>query len=207
MRSARFERATFASGGRRSIQLSYERFGEWEANKPSSVSVSPDPAGRRGGGGSFLWDGCYQPPRAAYPGLSDLSIVWRGPRLAPYLALLLVGFPVPSLLPADAVVSYTTVSPLPVPLRVIGGLFSVVLSVALRRPAVSRHPALRSSDFPRPPDPRWDLTLAIRTRFPSCQTTFVGFADGRWALGPPQCVLRRLANDVRICRSIEIYWF
>ncbi len=33
--------------------------------------------------------------------------------------------------------------------RAIGGLFSVALSVALRRPAVSRHSALRSSDFPR----------------------------------------------------------
>ena len=39
-----------------------------------------------------------------------------------------------------------------------GGVFSVALSVALRRPDVIRHPALRSSDFPplprqrRPPD-------------------------------------------------------
>jgi hypothetical protein len=30
----------------------------------------------------------------------------------------------------------------------IGGLLSAALSVASRRPAVSRHPALRSSDFP-----------------------------------------------------------
>jgi hypothetical protein len=30
----------------------------------------------------------------------------------------------------------------------IGGLLSVALSIALRRPAVSRHPALRSPDFP-----------------------------------------------------------
>src|SRR5687767_533685 len=44
MRSARFERATSASGGQRSIQLSYERVRpEWEANKPSSVSVASDP--------------------------------------------------------------------------------------------------------------------------------------------------------------------
>jgi len=43
------------------------------------------------------------------------------------------------------------------PRGVIGGLFSVALSVASRRPAVSRHPALRSSDFPRPPRTgRWD---------------------------------------------------
>jgi hypothetical protein len=33
--------------------------------------------------------------------------------------------------------------------RAIGGLFSVALSIALRRPAVSRHSALWSSDFPR----------------------------------------------------------
>src|SRR5688572_25442028 len=33
----------------------------------------------------------------------------------------------------------------------IGGLLSVALSVASRRPVVSRHPALWSSDFPRRP--------------------------------------------------------
>ena len=49
----------------------------------------------------------------------------------------------------EAVGSYPTVSPLPVPSRAIGGLLSAALSVALRRPAVSRHPALWSSDFPR----------------------------------------------------------
>ncbi len=49
-----------------------------------------------------------------------------------------------------AVSSYLTVSPLPVSRRTgsIGGLFSVALSVALQRPAVSRRPALWSSDFP-----------------------------------------------------------
>ena len=53
--------------------------------------------------------------------------------------------------------SYRTLSPLPVrPARTratIGGLLSAALSVALRRPGVTRHPALRSSDFP-PADPR-----------------------------------------------------
>jgi len=48
--------------------------------------------------------------------------------------------------------SYRTLSPLPVrPARTraaIGGLLSVALSVVSRRPGVTRHPALRSSDFP-----------------------------------------------------------
>ena len=105
----------------------------WEANKPSSVfrigalckitsafrlaafhsrnlTWAPDPKG-----GSFLYDADYSAPPAAYPGLATLVRLWRGPRLVPYLALLRVGFTMPSLSPADAVVSYTTVSPLPVP--------------------------------------------------------------------------------------------
>ena len=47
--------------------------------------------------------------------------------------------------------SYRTVSPLPDPRlpAAIGGLLSAALSVALRRPGVTRHPALWSSDFPR----------------------------------------------------------
>ena len=51
----------------------------------------------------------------------------------------------------SAVGSYPTISPLPARKRVanLGGLFSVALSVALRRPAVNRHPALRGPDFPR----------------------------------------------------------
>jgi FKBP-type peptidyl-prolyl cis-trans isomerase FkpA len=61
-----------------------------------------------------------------------------------------------------AVRSYRTVSPLPVPSRAIGGLFSVALSVALRRPGVTRHPALWSSDFPRAAQGRPRSTLASR---------------------------------------------
>jgi len=48
-----------------------------------------------------------------------------------------------------AVRSYRTVSPLPDPLRAIGGLLSVALSVGSRRPGVTWHPALWSPDFPR----------------------------------------------------------
>ncbi len=48
-----------------------------------------------------------------------------------------------------AVRSYRTLSPLPVLLsEAIGGLLSVALSVASRRPAVSWHPALWCPDFP-----------------------------------------------------------
>jgi hypothetical protein len=89
----------------RSIQLSYGRAVEREANKPSSVSVA--------GGGSFLWDVDCSTPRAAYPGLST-EVIGAGQRLVLYLALLRVGFTVPRAVASRAVVSYTTVSPLPV---------------------------------------------------------------------------------------------
>jgi len=45
--------------------------------------------------------------------------------------------------------SYRTLSPLPVRLRVIGGLLSAALSVGFHRPAVSWHSALWCPDFPR----------------------------------------------------------
>ena len=82
------------------------------------------------------------------------------------------GLPAPGVA-AGAVRSYRTISPLPDPARAeersafallisrglhglaaaesrlaIGGVLSVALSVASRRPAVSRHPALWSPDFP-----------------------------------------------------------
>ena len=47
-----------------------------------------------------------------------------------------------------AVGSYSTVSPL-LAICMAGGLFSVPLSFGSRRLAVSQHPALWSSDFPR----------------------------------------------------------
>ena len=52
----------------------------------------------------------------------------------------------------------------------IGGLFSVALSVASRRPAVSRHPALWSSDFPRHPGvPRSSLVSRVVKHCSSAQ--------------------------------------
>jgi len=55
--------------------------------------------------------------------------------------------------PADtvtdtAVRSYHTISPLPVPLRAIGCVFSAALSRGFPRVAVSHHRALSCSDFP-----------------------------------------------------------
>ena len=85
-----------------------------EANKPSSVfKHHPMMVQKR----RIIYLG----PRlldvsSSLPGTLDAVRTWRGPRLVPYLALLRVGFTVPRLLPARAVVSYTTVSPLPVPL-------------------------------------------------------------------------------------------
>src|SRR5690606_3023213 len=133
-----------------------------EANKPSSVSVA--------GGGSFLWDVDYSTPRAAYPGLSDCSI-GAGRRLVLYLALLRVGFTVPRAVASRAVVSYTTVSPLPVP------------SHSRRRPSA----VCSLLHFPSSCDARplagtlpCELGLsstgtkpaAIRTRFPSVKQHF-----------------------------------
>jgi hypothetical protein len=75
--------------------------------------------------------------------------------LLPYLALLQVGFAVPSSVATDAVRSYRTVSPLPARTHEgtdLGGLLSVALSVGSRPPGVTWHLVRRSPDFP-PPTP------------------------------------------------------
>ena len=90
---------------------------------------------------SFLWAACYRAAQATYPGAA------RATRTLPYLVLLRMGFTLPGTIASPAVRSYHTVSPLPTSCDA-GGLLSVALSVASRRPAVSRHPALWSPDFP-----------------------------------------------------------
>ena len=85
------------------------------------------------------WPSIY----AAYLGTSSGQPV-------PCLALLQVGFTEPTELPRSLVGAYRTVSPLPVPLPAIGGLFSVALSFGSPRLAVSQHLALWSPDFPQP---------------------------------------------------------
>ena len=78
----------------------------------------------------------------------------RAASTSAYLVLLRVEVTETVRVTAAAVRSYRTVSPLPdppSPLRdtaAIGGLLSVALFVVSRRPAVSRHPALWSPDFP-----------------------------------------------------------
>jgi len=106
----------------------------------SRVLFSPKRAG------SFLWDRRRRRPRAAYPGLGRGGHPSSLRGLAPggvCRAVAVAGHPVRS---------YRTLSPLPVPRGAIGGLLSVALAVTLRRaggrPGVTRHPALRSSDFP-----------------------------------------------------------
>src|SRR5439155_56394 len=84
---------------------------------------------------------CRQPPHAAYPQLRR-----PGPGLAAYLALLRLGVAVPRLLPGARWALTPPFHPYP---WIKGGLFSVALSVASRRPGVTWQSALGSSDFPR----------------------------------------------------------
>src|SRR5579864_7448060 len=84
---------------------------------------------------------------AARPSLT-LGTLWCGSHLAAYLALLRLGVTVPPSVAGGAVGSYPTFSPLPSACA-RGGLFSVALSVALRRPGVTWQSTRWSSDFPR----------------------------------------------------------
>jgi len=95
---------TFGNGGRgkkgrRAAGRSFTPFARLprQARKPSSVPRSRSP-----GGWSSVWDGCHQPPRAAYPRLAgSRDPAGRcGSHLAAYLALLRLGVTVPPLLPA-----------------------------------------------------------------------------------------------------------
>jgi len=74
----------------------------------------------------------------------------RGPRYrSPIWSCSEWGLPCRTALAPYAVRSYRTLSPLPVPLRAIGGLLSVALAVSSRCPGVTWHSALWSPDFPR----------------------------------------------------------
>ena len=69
----------------------------------------------------------------------------NGPHYRLASVLLQMGFTCAPSVTREAVVSYTALPPLPVARRYI----SVALSLELPPPAVSRHPALWSPDFPR----------------------------------------------------------
>ena len=94
-------------------------------------------------GQSSIWDSGHPKPRAAYPQLDRF-----GPNLVAYLALLRLGVTLPRLLPGARWALTPPFHPYP---DKQGGMFSVVLSVAFRRPGVTWQPALWSSDFPQQP--------------------------------------------------------
>src|SRR5260370_21523483 len=75
---------------------------------------------------SSLWDGCRQPPHAAYPQLQR-----PGPGLAAYLALLRLGVTVPRLLPGARWALTPPFHPYP---WIRGGLVSVALFRPLPAP-------------------------------------------------------------------------
>lgn len=102
-----------------------------------------------------------RPSRDASCGLPGTRSGRTTPR--PCAALLRTGFAVRPAVTRGPVRSCRTLSPLPVPRRAIGGLLSVALSIASRRPGVTRRPVLRSSDFP---PPATEAPTAILTRMP-----------------------------------------
>ena len=130
---------TFGSGGRRSIQLSYERESRPGSNvrramqtgqgvKPVRGETARRPGSRTTTGAADRARGISRvlsPPRrgriislgpTSLPASSSLPGTRRGgPPLVPYLALLRVGFAVRRPLPGRPVRSYHTVSPLPEP--------------------------------------------------------------------------------------------
>ena len=120
--------------------------GEWSC-KPSFV-----PAGGRWR--SFIWEGCYQPPLAAYPRAIERATL-RSP-IGPCSEWGLASRRVPPTL----VSSYLTISPLPVPETGHRRCSFCATFRGSPRLAFRQHCALWSSDFPhrlqepaRPPDP------------------------------------------------------
>src|SRR3989304_4854221 len=63
---------------------------------------------------------------SSLPGTPDLAISGAGRAWVPYLALLRVGFSMPSTVARNAVVSYPTVSPLPAPLAGPSAVYSLL---------------------------------------------------------------------------------
>jgi len=129
---------------------------------------------------SFIWAGSCLPARATYPGAARATLV------PPYLVLLRMGFALPPLSPGARWALTPPFHPCPHPNRAAGGMFSVALSIASRRPAVSRHPALRSPDFP--------LRKRIAQRLPG-QLLWTFYIEGHSLLALSEAATRFLTGS------------
>ena len=145
-------------------------------NKPSSVRRVCIASRQRRQRGGIIYLGSTLLPTSS--GLPGTQVARAAPR--PLFGLAPSGVCRATSVSSGPVRSYRTLSPLPVrPARTraaIGGLLSAALSVALRRPGVTRHPALWSSDFP-PAAPRKArqrslLARSSRTRNPAQRAGF-----------------------------------
>ena len=106
------------------------------ANKPSSVPAQP---------GRIISLG----PALLRTSSSLPGTRWSGPLLVPAWPCSRWGLPCDSRCrKPGALLPHRFTLACALPAEAIGGLFSVALSVGSRRPGVTRHPALRSSDFP-----------------------------------------------------------
>ena len=177
---------------------------QW-AGKPNSVPPAhagwkPAPHRWRR---SFIWAGGRPPARAPYPqlmnsecriansenptssiGCSEFDIRYSTERAAPRCLFGLAGggvYPAASVT-TRAVRSYRTISPLPRAHQVrlaFGGIFSVALSLGLRRVGVTNHRTLSSSDFPPASEPMPAIAFA-HCRLFGCQSAMAGGHRPRW---------------------------